>query len=274
MMNHEMLIDFGLSDFQTTSNLKDLGWISRSVARCWLWISQHWHSHQIRHRYHRWCPLVITHGNFGNGKHNYFSMIYLFQSYFKMMIYQYLVRHPHHPLFGHLLRGPSHGTCRCCHGTSIWPCCAWLSFYRFHHRFIGADVRAVAGKMLAVHGCGMLFKTGAATKFVTFSPPEPWIWDVGNRAFSNLSCSFRYQGAIMILCPAPPTMDQSSIIVVKFLPFSAMSNRGRIVQNGQTLPLSSKPGGSYKSLEIKFRVLLYNLNIAFISYKPDGIHLQ
>ena len=99
MMNHEMLIDFGLSDFQTTSNLKDLGWISRSVARCWLWISQHWHSHQIRHRYHRWCPLVITHGNFGNGKHNYFSMIYLFQSYFKMMIYQYLVRHPHHPLF-------------------------------------------------------------------------------------------------------------------------------------------------------------------------------
>jgi hypothetical protein len=49
----------------------------------------------------------------------------------------------------------------------------WISFYRFHHRFIGADVRAVAGKMLAVHGCGMLFKTGGATKFVTFSPPEP-----------------------------------------------------------------------------------------------------
>ena len=72
----------------------------------------------------------------------------------------------------------------------------------------------------------------------------------------------------MILCPAPPTMDQSSITVVKFLPSSTMSNRGRIVQNGQTLPLSSKPGGSYKSLEIKFRVLLYNLNISFISYKP------
>ena len=68
MVNSEMLIDFGLSDFQTTSYLKDLGWISRSVARCWLWISQHWHSHQIRHRYHRWYPLGITHGNFGNGK--------------------------------------------------------------------------------------------------------------------------------------------------------------------------------------------------------------
>lgn len=37
-----------------------------------LWISQHWHSHQIRHRYHRWCPLEITHGNFGNGKKQWF----------------------------------------------------------------------------------------------------------------------------------------------------------------------------------------------------------
>ena len=239
MVNHEMLIDFGLSDFQT-SYLKDLGWISRSVARGWPWnavdlsalaqssdkaqLSQVVPSGNHRWQFWEWKKQLFL------DDLPYFSPIskwWFTNTWLDIHIIHFLDTWSVAQVTEHRSDGAVLG----------------YLFYRFHHRFIGADVRAVAGKMLAVHGCGMLFKTGGATKRVTFSPPEPWIWDVGHRAFPNLSCSFRYQGAIMILCPAPPIMDQSSITVVKVLPFSTMSYRGRIVQNGQTLPFSSKLGG-------------------------------
>ena len=132
-------------------------------------------------------------------------------TYFKITVFLCLVRHL---IIGHLILVPSHGTF-ICYTISIWLCCAWTSLDRFHHRFIGADVRAgVAGKRLAVHGCAENW--GESANFSRSVFLKPWSWDVADilqycwqhlDLFPTYAAAvFRYQGAmrwIMWKCCVP-----------------------------------------------------------------------